>query len=390
MNSIGKNKSILLGVVALLALGLALIGYRVLTTKKLDPATVTEISGNGDRTLIVTSNSELWASGWSGDGELGIVSRGGKPIKLADGVKQAVALPRSTVYLTETGELWVMGNDQDFKVFPEAVEKARGNHRRYLTKTKVLTGVRKIAAGEEHVLILRDNGELLGFGDNTFGQLGSDQLARLETIAQDVIDMFAGGDRSYYLTKDGQLFACGANGWGELGFGEWGIISFKGSNHRPIANSTPKKVADDVRSVFAAPQRTLILKNDGRLYQLGLNLDDIYSNGDELSAEPILIADQVQKMAIATIDAGDLLVVLRQDGSLYGYGGAVDELVPGASTDGWVEIASSVQDFWVTPHLFVKTTDGKMRAAGALKGLQVPPITLGDYGQLAGWTWAGE
>lgn len=95
-------------------------------------------------------------------------------------------------------------------------------------------------------------------------------------------------------------------------------------------------------------------------------------------------------MGIATIDAGDLVVVLRQDGSLYGYGAAVDELVPGASTDGWVEIASSVEDFWVTPHLFVKTTDGKMRAAGALKGLQVPPITSGDYGQLAGWTWAGE
>ena len=63
-------------------------------------------------------------------------------------------------------------------------------------------------------------------------------------------------------------------------------------------------MAADVRSVFAAPQRTLILKNDGRLYQLGLNLDDIYGNGQELSAEPIFIADQVQKMGIATIGAG--------------------------------------------------------------------------------------
>ncbi|NLW16394.1 MAG: hypothetical protein GX033_01850 [Firmicutes bacterium] len=244
---IRKNKIMLLGVAILLVLSLVLTGCKALKAKKLDPATVTEISGNGDRALIVTSNSELWASGWSSNGELGIVSRGEKPVKLADGVKQAIALPRSTIYLAEDGTLWVMGNDQDFKVFPEAVEKARGNHRRYLTKTKVLTGVRKIAAGEEHVLILRDNGELLGFGDNTFGQLGSDQLARLETIAQDVIDMFAGGDRSYYLTKDGQLFACGANGWGELGFGEWGIISFKGSNHRPIAHSTPQKMADDVK-----------------------------------------------------------------------------------------------------------------------------------------------
>ncbi len=136
--------------------------------------------------------------------------------------------------MTEDSKLWVMGDGHDFVVFPAAVESNLGNHRRYVLKTEVMSDV------------------LLGFGDNTFGQLGSEYLARLEVIAQGVVDMFAGEDRSYYLTQDGQLLACGANGWGELGFGEWGIISFKGSNHRPIAHSTPQKMADDVRSVFAA------------------------------------------------------------------------------------------------------------------------------------------
>jgi alpha-tubulin suppressor-like RCC1 family protein len=154
--------------------------------------------------------------------------------------------------VTEDSKLWVMGDGHDFVVFPAAVESNLGNHRRYVLKTEVMSDVSRIAAGRAHVLILKNDGELLGFGDNTFGQLGSEYLARLEVIAQGVVDMFAGEDRSYYLTQDGQLLACGANGWGELGFGEWGIISFKGSNHRPIAHSTPQKMADDVRSVFAA------------------------------------------------------------------------------------------------------------------------------------------
>lgn len=385
MNLIGKNKGILLGVITLLVLSLAMVGCGKLVSSKLDPSTVSEISGNGDRTLIITRGGKLWVSGWSGDGEVGLISRGEEPVKLADGVKQAITLHRSSVYLTEDGKLWVMGNAQDFKVFPAAVDSDSGNHRSYILKTEVMSGVSKIAAGRDHVLILKDDGELLGFGDNTFGQLGSEHLARLETTAHDVADMFAGEDRSYFLTQDGQLFASGSNGWGELGFGEWGLID--NAHHRPIVHAMPQQIAIDVKSVFAAPKRTLILKNDGGLYQLGLNLDDIYGNGQEISDEPVLIAEQVQKMAVATIDAGDLVVVLKQDGSLQGFGAAVDELVPGASTDDWVEIQSSVQDFWVTPHLFVKTTDGKMRAAGALKGLQVPAITSGNLGQLVGWTW---
>ena len=201
-----------------------------------------------------------------------------------------------------------MGHGGDFRVFPAAVEANLGNHRRYILKTEVMGDVSKIAAGKEHMLILKTDGELLGFGENALGQLGRERLARLETIAQGVVDMFAGEDRSYYLTQDGQLFACGANRWGELGFGEWGLVD--NPYNVPISHSTPQPVATNVQSVFAGRNRTLILKNDGRLYQLGLNLDDIYGNGQELSTEPIFIADQVQKMGTATIGAGELVLVL--------------------------------------------------------------------------------
>lgn len=389
MNLISKNRRILLGMVALLVVGLAIIGHKILTVEKLDPATVIQISGNDRRTLIVTSDGELWASGWSGKGELGIISRGEEPLKLADSVKQAITLPRSSAYVTEDGKLWVMGHGHDFDVFPAAVESNLGNHRSYILKTEVMSDVSKIAVGRAHVLILKNDGVLLGFGDNVFGQLGSEHLERLEIIAQGVVDMFAGEDRSYYLTHDGELFACGANGWGELGFGEYGILTTAGSNHRPIAHPAPQKVTDNVQSVFAGPKRTLILKNDGRLYQLGHNLDDIYGNGEGLSDEPVFIADQVKKMAIATIDAGELVLALKHDDSLYGFGAAVKELVPEADVvDGWVEILPSVGDFWSTPHLFVQTIDGKMRAAGSL--VDYGSMPSGDLGQLVGWSWSGE
>uniref|UniRef100_A0A915BI99 Regulator of chromosome condensation n=1 Tax=Parascaris univalens TaxID=6257 RepID=A0A915BI99_PARUN len=97
----------------------------------------------------------------------------------------------------------------------------------------------KIAAGENHLVMLSENGELLTFGDGSMGQLG--RLGRVSHIrAQQMVDdsgnylrvsvlqkgkgklvlfedIMAGGYWTAARAIDGRIFVCGLNNFGHLG-----------------------------------------------------------------------------------------------------------------------------------------------------------------------------
>lgn len=97
----------------------------------------------------------------------------------------------------------------------------------------------EIAAGENHLVMLSENGELLTFGDGSMGQLG--RLGRVSHIrAQQMVDdsgnylrvsvlqkgkgklvlfedIMAGGYWTAARANDGRIFVCGLNNFGHLG-----------------------------------------------------------------------------------------------------------------------------------------------------------------------------
>jgi len=131
-----------------------------------------------------------------------------------------------------------------------------------------------IAAGREHSLVLRSDGQVLSFGDNGIGQLGNATTTSTLTNAADFISgltnvfgLTSGGlnaedSHSLVLKSDGTLWGFGRNDDGELGIG----ATFNYTN-RPaqVVNLT------NVIGVSAGACHTLALKNDLTVWAFGQN-----------------------------------------------------------------------------------------------------------------------
>lgn len=91
-------------------------------------------------------------------------------------------------------------------------------------------GVKKVALGTAHILVLKKDGTLLAWGYNTFGQLGNgmkqDSSAPV-TVMTGVSDIAAFGNSSYAL-KGGVWYGWGDNAYGELGF-DTGSLTYASS-----------------------------------------------------------------------------------------------------------------------------------------------------------------
>ena len=77
---------------------------------------------------------------------------------------------------------------------------------------KISDDVKDIATGGNFNLILRSDGTLWGVGSNQSGQLGLGNLGELNSltkIADNVESIAANSSQSFFITKDGKLFAMG-------------------------------------------------------------------------------------------------------------------------------------------------------------------------------------
>jgi alpha-tubulin suppressor-like RCC1 family protein len=387
----------------------------------LDSATVANIVGDSSRALLVTASGELWATGLNDSGQLGIAIDDKRlvqvdpkppivsgtpaypsyntvpgylpnPIRVTTNVKQATISPHAGAYLTTEGELWVMGYESDLKYFPE-VRQELANQTKGATRNdvvrpiKVMDEVKKVVGGW-NILFLQENGDLFGTGDNHWGELGHAQMISDPLlIDQGVTDVFSGNGMTFYLKNDGELYGCGRNIWGELGFGEPLKVEGHPADISPTVrmNIPPQLIATRVQSVYSEGFSTLLLKTDGKLYMLGKNINNVYRDGSEYQTTPQLIAEDVRKMGIATLEWEEqALIILTNADQLLAWGSNLARLGVQSAGEQWAEIAADVKDFWTTPNLFVLTNNGQMRAAGPPADVN---ITNKDIGQLAGWSW---
>ncbi|CAD8093287.1 unnamed protein product [Paramecium sonneborni] len=89
------------------------------------------------------------------------------------------------------------------------------------------TKIMQICSGNNHILALDVNGVVYSWGRNEAGQLGQNDLdpvalpKEVEFFKKSpVVQIYAGGDSSYAITKKGSLFAWGDNSNNQLGLGE--------------------------------------------------------------------------------------------------------------------------------------------------------------------------
>lgn len=134
--------------------------------------------------------------------------------------------------LMSDGSVWAWGNNSNGQLGIGPGVNSSNIPRRVLGVggTGYLTGVKQIAAGYVHSLALTDNGEVLGWGSDSHGNLGQgSNLSRNVPIfvkgiggsgtLSGIVSISAGYEHSLAATSAGEALAWGWNWMGEIGVG---------------------------------------------------------------------------------------------------------------------------------------------------------------------------
>jgi alpha-tubulin suppressor-like RCC1 family protein len=213
-----------------------------------------------------------------------------------------------------------------------------------------------VAACSSHSMILREDGMLLTFGNNRFGQLGGGRADGRDMPAAamgEVRSMAAGCYHSLILSSSGILWACGDNSYGQLGI-----------KSAPRQN-VPAPVMSDVQGMAAGYEHSLILKNDKTLWACGWNGCGQLGDGTTVQRDSaVIVMADVIAMAAGMYHS----LFLKTDGTAWACGeNGGGQLGDGTTADkpSPVQVMSGVQSVaagsW---HSFFLKTDGTLWACG--------------------------
>jgi hypothetical protein len=165
-----------------------------------------------------------------------------------------------------------------------------------------ISDLRTVAAGGGFTLAISNDGKVLSWGDNSYGQLGRADtlqmgaplavagLGRIQSIA-------AGTVHSVALSTDGSIFTWGGNAYGQLG------------NGTTAHNSKPANVAglSGITAVSTGEVHTLALRKDGTLLAWGGNAygqlgnDSTRDQATPVSIMGLILAIPAETLAVASI-----------------------------------------------------------------------------------------
>ena len=223
-----------------------------------------------EHTFILKESGELLAYGLNDNGQLGLgdyCNRNIPTLLMEDNeIRQIVCGKHHTFILKNSGELFAFGSGQYGQL-------GLGDSYSRRTPTLLPLGdkatdkkIRQIICGADHSFILKNNGELYAFGDNTYGQLGLGDNFNRDTptlLMQDegIKQIVCGWWFTSILKHNGELFVFGYNGFGQLGLGDFE------SRNKPTLLITDK----NIRQIVCGASFTFILKNNGELFGFGYN-----------------------------------------------------------------------------------------------------------------------
>ncbi|HEY2053841.1 MAG TPA: putative Ig domain-containing protein [Solirubrobacterales bacterium] len=292
---------------------------------------VTEVAAGAYFSLAVTSTGQLYGFGENEEGQLGNATN--NHTTAANPTPTLVSLPGASGPVTEvaagayfslavtsTGQLFAFGAN-DRGQLGTATNNGSNTPNPTPTLVDLPSGsgaVVQIAAGYRYALVLTSSGQLFGFGENQYGQLGSTvdngssapnptpELVSLPAGSGPIAQIAAGADHSLAVTAGGQLFAFGENKYGQLG----STVNNGGYTPNPVPTSVglPGAIGPVIR-VAAATSSSLAITSSGQLYGFGENrygqLGDTSGSGLFEGADPTpTLADVPPGTTIGAVGSG--------------------------------------------------------------------------------------
>ena len=186
------------------------------------------------------------------------------PVQIvASGVQSCAAGADFSLFVKEDGSLMGLGNNRHSELGAGSIQESfKSTHVPWCI---IESGVVSVSAGDIHTLVVSDDHALWGFGANGNGQLGSEHIGECMTrptkiISSGVQSCSAGSATSLFVTQSSQLWGMGANFAGQLGIGDMQTAGI------------PKQAASNVWRAFCGESSSMFIKEDGSLWGMGSNV----------------------------------------------------------------------------------------------------------------------
>jgi alpha-tubulin suppressor-like RCC1 family protein len=290
------------------------------------------IAAGKAHSLAIRNDGVAWGWGNNAFGELGIGTTTTDKVLpvVISGLNGGVAIDAGGSHshaLKDDGTLVGFGDNTNGRIGDGTTTP------RYLpTAVSSLTAVVAVSSGEDHSLALKGDGSVLAWGNNTYGQIGdSTTTARTSPTAITGVNaasaVAAGDSFSVVLEQDGTISSWGRNNSGQLGNGGAGTDSTSPVSVSSISTAT---------KIAAGFQHALALLADGTLRAWGNNswgqIGDGYSGSSYHRSSPVEVAGLDDVIAIAAGSAFSM--ALKDDGTLWTWGSnSQGELGDGSTTD---------------------------------------------------------
>ena len=298
----------------------------------------TLVSTKNDFALGFNTAGQLYAWGNNSSGQLGLNDTiyYSTPTQILGSYTQLSAGGSHSVAISTDGTVWAWGNNADGQLgLADTINRSSPVQITSLPGT--YTGV---SAGGMHTLALNSAGQIFGFGDNAYYQVGY-------TSPTGVVP--ASDARAFIKTNDYSLWLWGRNDIGQLG------------NNSVISRSSPVQIttiaADSYIQVSTAPDtfntHTLGIRTNGSLYGWGYNAFGQLGQSDSLNrSSPVQIATGSWLQVAAGLSHS---IAIKNDGTLWGWGLNSSGQ---AGLLSWIQVASG------NSHTLVLRSDGQLFGYG--------------------------
>jgi len=263
---------------------------------------VVYVSTGTGHTAAITNDGALWTWGWNAAGQLGdgtTIDRH-SPVKIMGNVTAVSTSGLSTAAITDDGALWVWGSNDSGQIGDGTTSRyeiwnADDGDAFYKfdrhSPVRIMEDVVYVSVGGAHMGAITSDATLWMWGENEEGQLGDgeersrylDGLGRWlkyykntpEPVMENVVSVSAGGDHTMVITTDGTLWGFGRNTRDQLGVRVY-EYSYWGVLRASDFLISPTPILENVIAVSAGAWHTAAMTDNGVLWTWGAaNFEDI-------------------------------------------------------------------------------------------------------------------
>ena len=266
-------------------------------------------------TLMLKNDSTLWGCGLNHYGQLGLGDTNSRITFVQitaniNDIKSVYCGTHYTIILKNDGTLWGCG-------YNDYGQLGLGDKTNKNIFTKITTNtddVKSVYCGSLYTLILKKDGTLWGCGWNSYGQLGlGDKTNRkvftqITTNVDNIKSVYCGGAHAFILKNDGTLCGCGDNQYGQLG-----LENTNNETAFTMIYSNP----GNIKLIYCGCNHTLILQNNGTLWGCGDNQYGQLGLGDTDNRN---IFTKITNDITSVYCGYAHTIILKNDGTLWGCG----------------------------------------------------------------------